>query len=306
MRLKLFEYDILDHFYVALPNEDFRVKWNALAMPMRCYKQMKRTTEMHIEETERFLKQQTADLVSYDERIESLNMTVSQFSSQNDTSKTTEIAIDIKKLWKQLTEATEMGRLLNKRQNLFESPEIDLRPMDQLRDSFAPYRTLWVNGADFLKWEESWTGNPLVNVDVDKVRLAVTEFRTAFEGCVAVFGELPRVLEVAQFFCRGVEEAEPLVDMVEWIKNPAWIPMYWLEFAKRTGLEIKMSAAMNFEYCLTKGIAKHYDVVREISETATANRERLEAEAEEEERLRRLSLEAIEERKNRRRGRKLT
>lgn len=306
MRLKLFEYDILDYFWTPLPNEDFKVKWNALAGPMKCYKQMVSTREMFEEETERFLKQQTADLQTYDEKVEALNMTVSQFSSQYDTAKTTEISIDIKKLWKQITETMELGRVLNKRQNLFENPEIDLTPIVQLRDSFAPYKTLWVTGADFLKWEEAWVGNPLPNVVVENIRVAVADYMAAIVECIGIFAELPKVQQVALYFQERIRHFEPVIDVMDWIKNPAWIMFHWQELTKTTGLEIKFSTGMNFEYCMSKGIMKFYDEVRDLSESATKNKDILEAAMADEERLKREAEEEIIARKNRRRGRKLT
>lgn len=305
MRLKLFEYEILDFFWIALPNEDFKIKWAALAGPLKIQKQMVSTREMFEEETERFIKQQSSDLVMYDERVEGLNMTISQFATQCDTSKTTEISIDIKKLWKQINETMDLGRLLNKRQALFESPPIDLKPMIQLLESFTPYKTLWVTGADFIKWEEAWLGNPLPNVAPDVIRVTMAEYIEANNSCVVVFNELPKVQKVAYYFQERMAEFMPKVDVIEWVKNPAWILLHWNELCKATEMEIKFSISMSMEYLLGKGIMKFYDTVREISEAATRNQFALEAALAEEERLAAEAEQAILDRKNRRRGRKL-
>lgn len=305
MRLKLFEYEILDFFWIALPNEDFKVKWTALAGPLKIQKQIVSTREMFEEETERFTKQQSSDLVLYDERVEGLNMTISQFATQSDTSKTTEISIEIKKLWKQINETMDLGRLLNKRQALFENPPIDLKPMIQLLDSFTPYKTLWVTGADFIKSEEAWLGNPLPNVAPELIRVAMAEYIEANDSCVLTFNELPKVQAAAYYFKTRLNEFMPIIDIIEWIKNPAWILVHWQELCKTTEMEIKFSVTMNMEYLLGKGIAKFYDTVRDISLSATKNQHILEAAEREAERLRLEEEQAILDRKNRRRGRKL-
>lgn len=305
MKLKLFEYEILDYFWHVLPNEDFKIKWNALAGPFRCSKQMIVTREMFEEETERFQKQQIGDLATFDEKVEALNMSVSQFSSQFDTAKVTEIAIDIKKLWKTIVETSEIGRTLNRRQVLFELPEIDLNGIVQLQASFAPYKTLWVTAADFQKWEEAWFGNPLATIVPDSISLSVKEYKEALLMCVTEFAELQKVQDVALHFVRCIEAFEPKLEVLTWIKNPAWIVVHWQEFCKVTGLEIKVTPAMNFEYCMEKGIMKFYDEVRDISDGATRNRAKLEAEIEAAERAKREAEEEIERRKNSRRGRKL-
>lgn len=305
MRLKLFEYEILDFFWVPLPNEDFKVKWAALASPLKVQKQIVSTREMFEEETERFTKQQSSDLVVYDERVEGLNMTISQFATQFDTNKTTEISIEIKKLWKQINETMDMGRLLNKRQALFENPPIDLRPMIQLLESFTPYKVLWVTGADFIKSEEAWLGNPLPNVAPEGIRITMDEYIEANESCIVIFKELPKVQGVSYFFQKRMNEFMPLIDIIEFVKNPAWIMLHWQELCKATEMEIKFSVAMNMEYLLSKGIAKFYDTVKEISISATENQHILEAAEREAERLKLEEEQAILDRKNRRRGRKL-
>lgn len=306
MRLKLFDYDILDGFWVALPNEDFKVKWAALAGPQKIQKQVISTREMFEEETERFVKQQSSDLVMFDERVEGLNMTICQFATQCDTSKTAEISIEIKKLWKQINETMDLGRLLNKRQSLFENPPIDLSPMVQLLESFTPYKVLWVTGADFNKWEDAWMGNPLPNVAPDTIRTMMAEFMEANDSCIATFVDLPKVQSVAYYFQQRMNEFMPKVDVLEWVKNPAWILIHWQELCKTTEMEIKVSLSMSMEYLLAKGIMKFYDVVRQISESATENHHILEAEEREAERLRLEEEAELLARKNRRRGRKLT
>lgn len=305
MKLKLFEYDILDYFWRALPNDDFKVKWDALAGPLKCTKQMHTTWEMFEEETERFQKIQTSDLVGFDEKVEALNMSVSTFSSLADTSKVAEIAVDIKKLWKLIVETSEMGKTLNVRQALFELPDIDLTGIQNLLVSFAPYRKLWVTGADFTKWEEAWCGNPLVNVAPDAIRVSVDEYKAAIVECIQIFEELPKVQEVAKHFLDCIEQFEPKLDVLGWIKNPAWILVYWQEFGKTTGLEFKYSISINFDYLLDKGIMQHYDTVREISERATQMKDQLEAEMLAAEQAKREAEEELERKKNSRRGRKL-
>lgn len=261
---------------------------------------------MFDEETERFQKAQTSNLVEHDEKFEALNMAVSLLMQQYDTDKTTETSIEIRKLWKLISEAADHGAVLNKRQMLFDQPELDLRPIEQLCDSFRPYRTMWLTSADFLKWEEAWLGNPLPNVEVEKIRISMSEYMSAMDGCIEVFQQLPRVLEVAEFFERRMRDFMPIVDVIEWIKNPAWILLHWQELTKQTGLEIKYSMNMNFDYCISKGIMKFYDAVHEMSESATANKDALEWKLAEEERMKQAAEDEIIARKNARRGRKLT
>lgn len=305
MKLKLFEYDILDNFFQPLPNENFNIKWQALVGPQKCLGQISVTTEIFEEESERFLKQQFSDLGAYDEKVEVLNMTVSNFTTQFDVTKATETAIEIKKTWKTIIETEELGKLLNKRQLLFELPEIDLAPMRQLLQSFVPYKTLWSTAADFLKWEEGWFGNPLSTVDTEKIRETISVYKSDLMECIETFKELPKIQEVSKYFYGRILDFEPKLNCLEWILNPAWVTYHWQQLNKLTELNIKFSLTMNFAYLLQKNIMEYAQLVKEMSESATANRDELEAKLRADEERKLAEERELLERKNRRRGRKL-
>lgn len=305
MKLKLFEYDILDNFFVPLPNEDFNIKWQGLSGPYKCMKQIVATKKMFEIETEHFQLQQISDIALFHEKFEGLNMNVGLLSAQCDVTKTTEISIDIKKLWKTITETMDFGKLLNKRQLLFGLNEIDLSPINQLQNIFEPYKLLWITAADFIKCKEAWLGNPLSNNVVETIRTTVNEFKEAILNCIDLFAEIPQIQNVAKHFHESILAFEPILDVMGWLKNPAWILYHWHELEQLTGLEIKFSLTISLAYCIAKGIMKYSEQVRQISEAATRNKDELQAKMDEEERLKQEAAEELIARNNRRRGRKL-
>lgn len=305
MKLKLYEYDILDSFFHALPHSNFVLKWQTLAGPLKCMRQIDHTKVDFQDETERFRKQQISDLVLFDERIEVYNMSVSQYGMQYDQEKYLELSIEIKKLWKLISDTKDFGILLNKRQTLFDMPPIDLSGIDKLLESFSPYKTLWVTAADFFKWEEAWCDNPINSVAVDSIRTTISEFKINLLECIHVFSELPQIQTVATHFYGKLLEFEPKIDVIEWIKNPAWLQYHWLELNKTTDIEIKYSTNMNFYYCLDKGIMNYAKEIQNLSNEATKNKDELEAKLREEEARKQAAEAELIARKNRRRGRKL-
>lgn len=42
---------------------------------------------------------------------------------------------------------------------------------------------------DWLKWQEIWMENPLINVDVNQIENMVTDMHKAISRCVKVFQE---------------------------------------------------------------------------------------------------------------------
>lgn len=305
MRFKLYEYDILDSFWYALPQKNFVLKWQTLAGPIKCMQQIKDTTIFFEEETDRFLKQQIADLTIFDERVESYNANVSQYGMQYDTHKCVELSIEMKKLWKLISDTKDFGELLNRRQILFDMPEMDLSGIENLLSSFLPYKTLWVTAADFLKSEEAWCGNPLSTISIDAIINTIDEYKQNLYEAIEIFTELPQIQMVAKYFFEKIESFQSIVNVLKALKNPAWLQYHWLELNKETELEIKYSVNINFNYCLSEGIMEYAEKIVEMSEEATKNKDLLEAQLREEEERKRAEIEELIARKNRRRGRKL-
>lgn len=293
MRTTLFEYEILDFFWYSLSLEDFRIKWEAVAWPLKIIRQIEMTKEVYEEDSEIFKKNQFNELTTFDERVEALNVQVSSYATQYDYLKAIEFSIDIKKTWKNILDLLEHGKLLNKRQILFEIQEIDLTDLENLMENFQPYKTLWVTAADFIKSEEAWCGNPLTNVDVVVVKKGMSEYKADIERCIEIFKELPKVQSVANQFLSDIEKFEPCVRVIEYISNPCWILPYWQELIKTTGMEFKFNLNINFQLLIEKGILQHEEYVRELSERATFEKETLDAEAAEAERVKREEEERI-------------
>lgn len=286
MRTILFEYEILDGFLWPLPDEDFKFKWDAVAWPNTILNQVDLTKEMHEVETELFMKQQTSDEATFTERVEGLNVIISAYASQFDTSKTTELSLEISKNWKVLEDLLQHGHLLNKRQALFELPPIDLDDLTTLMKNFIPYRTLWTTGAEFSKWKEAWCGNPLSNTEIETIEQAVAEYQATLDDIVVEFEDSPNLVEVNRYFYNEIEAFKACVDVMKDLKNPSWLVITWVKLAMESGLPIKYTPNLNFETCLEVGIMEHASLVKEMSIQATIDK--MQSDADEAEQARQL------------------
>lgn len=47
------------------------------------------------------------------------------------------------------------------------------------------------SNADWLKWQEIWTDNPLINLDVDEIESVITGIHDTMSRCVREFQEHP-------------------------------------------------------------------------------------------------------------------
>jgi dynein heavy chain len=99
----------LEHFWYALPQEDFENKWEAIGWPYRISKQVEATEQYLKEEEERFYKIQLNDEYTLQDKIETLTAQVVQMAKQKDFSKTHEIAVDMRRLWKSMERGARAG-----------------------------------------------------------------------------------------------------------------------------------------------------------------------------------------------------
>uniref|UniRef100_A0A1A9WUA4 DHC_N2 domain-containing protein n=1 Tax=Glossina brevipalpis TaxID=37001 RepID=A0A1A9WUA4_9MUSC len=177
-----------------------------------------------------------------------------------------------------------MGQTLSLRQELFELEPLSLEFLNSIIASCSPYKNLWYSCLDLVKLEEATIGNPLVNVEVDDVWMSLETIKTSLQNSLIVFEEKPEIQDVATHYLAQLETFLPKVTAIEDVKNENWLFQHWQELANRSGLDIKYSLAMNFQYLIRKGIMDHLELVHEISEKAENEADAIRRAAEEEER----------------------
>lgn len=229
MKVKLFDFAIVDDFYFPLPNANFNAKIQALYGPVKVSIQIKTTNEMFEEAIESFRKQQIEDLATFDERLEELTVGVVYYNTQFDVGKLMENSIEIKKLWKSIKEFGELGSLLNKRQSLFELVPIDLNPIEQLVNSSDAFKDLWCTAADFYKFKEILLENTLTNVSVKNIQEELKSFKKSLKATVKSFREQEKIQDVAKYFLDNVNNFDRTVECLILIKNPIWNINHWQE-----------------------------------------------------------------------------
>lgn len=91
------EYEILDYFWYALPNEDFENKWEAVSWPLRISQQIEVTDKFLKDEEEHFYKLQLNDEFTLNDRIDTLTGQVVNMSGFRDVAKVFSAGLSINK-----------------------------------------------------------------------------------------------------------------------------------------------------------------------------------------------------------------
>ncbi|XP_055905179.1 dynein axonemal heavy chain 1 [Eupeodes corollae] len=300
IQIMIIEYNILDSFFYNLSDQQFAMKWEAFGWPHKIMKRLIVMKEEHKIDIEEFRRIQIRELASFQERLESLNEEIMTFSLHFDHEKALEVAVEAKKTWKLITELQTIGNLLKQRQILFEDDELSLDYLEGIIDSFNPYRIMWNACSDFIKLEEITIGNPITAIDLNDIKQNVAELTRILESSVEIFNEKPDTQNIALVYLNKIKEFRPIYETIECIKNENWLLTHWQEFSHRSGIDIKFSIAMNFGYCIKKGILDHSLLVKEIAAKAVLEAGNIRMAMEEEERLRKeAELALLERKKNR-------
>ncbi|KAK4887372.1 hypothetical protein RN001_003643 [Aquatica leii] len=249
----LLEYDVLDFFWYALPQEDFENKWDCIGWPQKLSLQIENANRNLDEEFDKYYKIQQMDECALEERIENFTVQVTNLSNFRDFSRTHEVALEIKRLWKQMREAQEQGQLLNQRQKLF---------------LFEPYRNLWVTASDWLKWHEIWMDNPLVNVDGEGIENIVSDMYKSMIKSARVFADIEAVQSVALEIKRQIDEFKPLIPLIQTLRNPGMRPRHWELLKAETGIAVSWTPTITFNDFISLGITNYPEAVAKIGDTA--------------------------------------
>ena len=94
----LADYDLIEEFYYNLSNDDFSAKWTTSSWPHKIQMQVNQVEAQLEEAEERFRKLQVGDTASFNDRLDTLTMSVASLASYNDMNKAHEVANEVSEL----------------------------------------------------------------------------------------------------------------------------------------------------------------------------------------------------------------
>nr|XP_034195945.1 dynein heavy chain 1, axonemal-like [Osmia lignaria] len=268
MEILKLDFDILDSFYWNLSDEDFEAKWLVIGSPLQIENEIDETNERFVEEQDKFYKIQIQDEVLLLERIDTLVGNVSNIGLQTDINRVHETALDVKRVWKGMTDCREMGLLLNERQKLFGMKVVPFEHLHKLMREFEPYRSLWVTASDWLRWYEVWMDNPLINVDGSQIESHVMDMYRVITRGVRTFQEFPKVQAIATTIRDQIDEFKPYIGLIQALRNPGMKDRHFDQLSAQTGIQMALTPSMTFKTLLFLGIEEFEELVKTVADTA--------------------------------------
>ncbi|XP_063674391.1 dynein axonemal heavy chain 1-like isoform X3 [Bolinopsis microptera] len=262
------DYELLEDFYYNLSTDDFNAKWTCFAWPAKIDDLIDRTNENLTQDEERFSKILSSDQANFEDKMDSLQMTVAGFSGHSDINKALEISLDVKRISNQLKECQTLAQLYNQRERLFGTPVTQYDKVNKLIREFEPYKNLWTTTADWQKCHESWMNEPLNKIDPEFLEQNISTSYKTMHKCIKVFKDNPGCLAVAQEIRHQLEEFKPKVPLIQGLRNPGMRNRHWESLSDDIGIVVKPKSSLTFSKCLDMGLMDHVDQIAKIAEVA--------------------------------------
>ncbi len=160
-----------------------------------------------------------------------------------------------------------MSKTYNKHEMLFGLEPTDFSKLNDLVKNFSPYKSLW-NIVNFwmvnfplwmqLDWEQVDAGKAEKFVEED-----VKQFNQAFKNLrlkavrSKTEGQFKPLLEMAEVIKKEINEFKKKVPLLVALKREGIKDRHWNEIISRTGVKLKISEHMNFEYLLNNDLLLH-------------------------------------------------
>ncbi|XP_032680816.1 dynein heavy chain 1, axonemal [Odontomachus brunneus] len=262
------EFDVLDYFWRNLSDQDFEAKWQAIGSSRQVRLLMEDATKRFAGEYEKFYKLQVQDEIILSEKINILIENVATMTLQADINRIDETAIEMKRIEQTIKEYRNSGLLLNKRQELFRIKVVVYHQLDELIEKFEPYLMLWVTASDWLKWQEMWMGNPLVNIDAHKIEGIVADLHKTISRCAEILQDNPNVVTVALTMKNQIEAFKLYIGVIQALREPKMKAHHFEELLKKTGVQMTLTPTLTLKHLLILGVMEFEDIVMAVANAA--------------------------------------
>jgi Dynein heavy chain, N-terminal region 2 len=270
MRATSTDFSILESFIITLPDEIFLTKWKALQMPQNISRQVNETLTQHAIERERFRKLHESDVTVFLQKLETVTDEMEMFLKKLDFDNMTDNVEQMNKIWCYLQKLKEQGELLNMRGQLFELSKIDLETLDKHIERLYPYEQLWTMISNFLMSKEMWIHTPLSELDISITESEMKRYDKIVMECRNYFSNI----EVIERISAEMKEFKTSIDIIKNLKNPDLRIKHWNILTGELDNTTKHSPVTTFADLMMRKILEIVDLVKEISCSATREKEK--------------------------------
>ncbi|KAG5675313.1 hypothetical protein PVAND_005224 [Polypedilum vanderplanki] len=262
------DFKCIESFLMALPDEMFVKKWKALQMPQIVNRQINETRKQHEFDIERFRKMHESDTTVFGEKIDEIARDIDARIRECSLEDYQNASDKIDSVWNNLQSLIERGRLLNKRCEIFNQPEINIERLNVLERCLLPHHKLWTMTSYFLTSKEMWTEQmPLSMLDVQSIEAEMKRYGEMVEE--APWDDVDSgLMSVVKQISDEMKEMMEFVDIIKDMLNPNIHDKHWKQML---GFELN-KITLN-ELLKNRNVSRIKELIKEANDEATRERE---------------------------------
>ncbi|XP_044582280.1 dynein axonemal heavy chain 1-like isoform X2 [Cotesia glomerata] len=262
------EYKLLEATNCEIPTSDFDLFYKAVGNSLKVTRQIKLTSKVLNDQRLKLLEDLQKDKLELDERIKSLPAKFEKVVGKISVENLHECAFEINQLWKLLNSCKSEALIVNQRQGLFDLPVTDFNHLAGLEKYLKPYKMLWTTAAGWLKTEEQWLENPIININSSIMQSFIKETEKNVLGCVELFENQPDILKITSYISTKIESFKPYTLIVDIITFPGLKERHREEIIMQTGISISQPPNLTLQQLLDLGIMTHMEMIAEVADKA--------------------------------------
>ncbi|KAI9175897.1 hypothetical protein H9P43_006261 [Blastocladiella emersonii ATCC 22665] len=262
------DFAVLDKYRYELANDDFKAKWAAFGWPQQVDKLLKQAEESLATDEQTFIRTLQSDQELFKERLHHLGGVIAEFSHHADLSKLGEIVAEVQKVTLELKEAQALAQVYNSRERLFNLPVTNYDELATMAKDFEPYRTLWTNAADWIKWKAAWLNGPFLDLIAEDVEKSLMGAWRAMFKTVKTFKQAPGCLAVATQLKDEMEAFKPSLPLIQALRNPGMRDRHWEKLSGELGVNVCPNQTTTLAELIKMQLMDRMEVLTKVSEEA--------------------------------------
>ncbi|CBZ53630.1 hypothetical protein NCLIV_034170 [Neospora caninum Liverpool] len=264
--------DLLASFNFSINKSVHEDAYRAFSWPLQIKSDLIETGEILEQGRLRFEEKLEADKVDLEKDLSQLEQEVDFVQNEmTDFEQAMEHYKRILQLQEKLTGAKNRTEAFTKAEALFGLEELsDYSRVDDLIDSFEPFRKLWALAVDFKYGELQWLSCTVTSLDPTEVEMSLDKWtQEAYKLRKHFLTESrPMQVSVADELHRAIDRFRQHLPLIRPLCNEAFLPRHWADLLRTTGCDLDIEEGFSLTQLLESGIASHLQTIEEKSELA--------------------------------------
>ena len=262
-------YEVLEKFKFEIPNDEFKMRWNAVQLPTKVTEALE-TTVKNIENDEaNFLKSLINDQEVFRDRLSSLADSVASFSRHYDISKIANIIEDGNKINDELKDCQAISLVINSRERLFSMEVTRYEDLAQFNKDYTPYRAFWLAAADWLKFKNSWMQDPLLTLNAEEVEKSLMNcWRTVFKA-VKSFKQNVELTNTISNLKDDIESFKQYLPLIQALCNPGIRERHWRQLSEELAMSLSAEMSLTLAEAIDIGLMSKIAIITKTCDVAS-------------------------------------